>query len=193
MKNHFYAVLSRMKNIYRWGLMRNTRQENLSEHSLETAYIAHALCLIRNNRFGGHINADRAAVLAMFHDTSEIITGDMPTPVKYYNPQIKTVYKEVESIAEDKLISLLPDDLKPDMCKIYKCDDTELLKIVKAADKISAYIKCIEEIKMGNTEFEKAKQTNEKQIASLNMPEVNVFMEEFIPSFSLQLDDIFLK
>lgn len=150
MSYHFYAMLSRMKNIYRWGLMRNTKQESLSEHTLETAFVAHALSLIHNNRFGGNVDADRMAVLALFHDTSEIITGDMPTPIKYYNPEIKKVYKEIEKVAEDKLLSMLPDYLSDDLAKVYSdIDDTARL-IIKAADKISAYIKCIEELKMGD-------------------------------------------
>ena len=189
MKYHFYAMLSRMKNIYRWGLMRNTKSENLSEHSLETAYVAHALALIHNNRFGGNINADRIAVLALFHDTSEIITGDMPTPIKYYNPKIKSVYKEIESVAEEKLISMLPDYMKKDFSKIYNCSNEQMRRFVKAADKISAYIKCIEEMKMGNNEFSKAKDATEKLIREMNMPEADVFLDEFIPSFYLSLDE----
>ncbi len=189
MKHHFYAMLSRMKNIYRWGLMRNTKSENLSEHSLETAYVAHALALIHNNRFGGNINADRVAVLALFHDTSEIITGDMPTPIKYYNPKIKSVYKEIESVAEKKLISMLPDYLQKDFSELYNCADEQMRRFVKAADKISAYIKCIEEMKMGNNEFSKAKDSTEKLIREMNMPEADVFLDEFIPSYYLSLDE----
>ncbi len=193
MKNHFYAMLSRMKNIYRWGLMRNTKSENLSEHSLEVAYIAHALATIKNNKFGGNIDANRAAVLAMFHDTSEIITGDMPTPVKYYNDEIKSVYKQIESIAEEKLVSMLPDYMQQSISDIYNCEDKEINAIVKAADKISAYIKCIEELKMGNSEFAVAKDTIKSAIDSMDYPEVKAFMEEFIPSFNLSLDEQNLK
>ena len=189
MSYHFYAMLSRMKNIYRWGLMRNTKQESLSEHTLETAFVAHALSLIHNNRFGGNVDADRMAVLALFHDTSEIITGDMPTPIKYYNPEIKKVYKEIEKVAEDKLLSMLPDYLSDDLAKVYSdLDDTARL-IIKAADKISAYIKCIEELKMGNQEFLTAKASTEEAIKALNFPAADVFLEDFIPSFMLSLDE----
>lgn len=189
MKNHFYAMLSRMKNIYRWGLMRNSKNENLSEHSLETAYIAHALAIIKNKRFGGNVNPEKAAVAAMFHDTSEIITGDMPTPVKYYNSQIKNVYKEIEANAQDTLISMLPDYMKEDISAVYNCQDNEINRIVKAADKISAYIKCVEELNMGNREFAVAEKSVKKAISELNLPEADVFMQEFIPSFSLSLDE----
>lgn len=189
MKNHFYAMLSRMKNIYRWGLMRNTKSENLSEHSLETAYIAHALAIIKNNCFGGNVNAERVAVAAMFHDTSEIITGDMPTPVKYYNPQIKSVYKEIERQAQQTLTDMLPNYMRGDIVDIYNDDDLEIKQIVKAADKISAYIKCVEELNMGNREFETASKTIEKAIKDMNLPEVDLFMKDFMPSFSLSLDE----
>lgn len=189
MNYHFYAMLSRMKNIYRWGLMRNTKNESLSEHTLEVAFISHALALIHNNRFGGNIDANRVAVTALFHDTSEIITGDMPTPIKYYNPEIKKVYKEIENVAEDKLISMLPDYLKADIGGIYKDNDETVKKLIKAADKISAYIKCVEELKMGNSEFKVAKSSTEKAIKELAVPEADLFMEEFIPSFSLSLDE----
>lgn len=189
MKYHFFAMLSRMKNIYRWGLMRNTKSENLSEHSLETAYIAHALALICNNRLGGNIDADRVAVLAMYHDTSEIITGDMPTPIKYYNPKIKSVYKEIEAVAEEKLISMLPDYMKPEFTNLYNNPDEKMSEIVKAADKISAFIKCIEEMKMGNHEFSKAKDATEKAIRDMHLAAADIFLEEFIPSFYLSLDE----
>ncbi len=189
MNYHFYAMLSRMKNIYRWGLMRNTKSESLSEHTLEVAFIAHALALIHNNRFGGSINADRVAVMALFHDTSEIITGDMPTPIKYFNPEIKRVYKEIEAVAENKLISMLPDYLKDDISEIYSDTDKTARRLIKAADKISAYIKCVEEIKMGNSEFSVAKESTKKAIKELGVLEADVFMEELIPSFSLSLDE----
>lgn len=188
MSSHFYAMLSRMKYINRWGLMRNTRQENLSEHSLETALIAHALAIISNNKFGGSVNADKVAVAALFHDTTEIITGDLPTPIKYYNPQIKEVYKDIEKKAEEQLLEMLPDYMKKDIGEAYS-NNSEIEKFVKAADKISAYIKCVEEIKMGNEEFKKALKSNKDAIEKLNMPEVQTFMKEFIPSYSLSLDE----
>lgn len=189
MKSHFYAMLSRMKNIYRWGLMRNTRMENLSEHSLEVALIAHALAVIKNKRLGGSVDANTVAVCAMFHDTSEIITGDMPTPIKYYDADIKSAYKNIEAAAEQKLISLLPQDLKEDFAPIYSPDE-QTKKIIKAADKISALIKCIEETVSGNREFEAAKESTIKAIKELNLPEADIFLEEFIDSFYLPIDDM---
>ena len=168
--------------------MRNTRRENLSEHSLEVAQIAHALAIIRNKRFGGNINADFIAAAAMYHDTSEIITGDMPTPIKYYNSEIKSAYKQIEAVAENQLIDMLPEDFKEDFKKIYSPDEESNL-IIKAADKLSALIKCIEELNMGNREFEDAKVTITNAIKEMNLPEANVFLEEFIPSFSLSLDE----
>ncbi|MBO4734710.1 MAG: 5'-deoxynucleotidase [Clostridia bacterium] len=189
MKSHFYAMLSRMKNIYRWGLMRNTRQENLSEHSLEVAYIAHALAVIRNRRLCGNVDANAVAVAAMFHDTSEIITGDMPTPIKYYNANIKSVYKDIEGVAQERLLSLLPDDLRDDFLPLYSPDE-EAKKIIKAADKISALIKCIEESVGGNREFEAAKETTLSAIKQLRLPEADIFVEEFIDSFYLPIDKL---
>lgn len=188
MANHFYALMSRMKYIIRWGLMRNTRPENLSEHSLEVAQIAHALALINRNRFGGNANPDFVAVAAMYHDTSEIITGDMPTPIKYYNDDIKGAYKQIEATAQKQLTELLPDDFKKDFDLIYNPD--ELTKrLVKAADKLSALIKCTEELDMGNKEFEVAKASTMKALEDLKCPEAEVFLCEFIPSFSLSLDE----
>ena len=189
MSSHFYAMLSRMKNIYRWGLMRNTSPENLSEHSLETAFIAHALAIIGNKRLSKNYNPEYAAVTAMFHDTSEIITGDLPTPVKYYNPEIITAYKQIENTAESSLLDLLPQDLRPEIEKYYKPQD-DIKKLVKAADKLSALIKCIEEINMGNKEFISAKKATETAIKNLNCPEADIFTEEFLGSFSLNLDEL---
>ena len=188
MKKNFYAVMSRMKNIYRWGLMRNTKSENLSEHSFEVAQIAHALAIINNKRFGGSVDPNFAAVSAMYHDSSEIITGDMPTPIKYYNEEIKGAYKQIEAAAERQLREMLPDDFKEDFLKIYS-PDGETLKIIKAADKISALIKCTEELNMGNREFLQAEKSVRKAITDMNLPEANVFMEEFMPAFSLSLDE----
>lgn len=189
LSSHFYAMLSRMKYIQRWGLMRNTRHENLSEHSLEVAFIAHALAIIRNRRFGGNIDANAVAVAAMFHDTSEIITGDMPTPIKYYNEDIKSVYKEIESVAENRLLELLPEYMREDMSAVYNID-SESRKIIKAADKISALIKCIEEKNSGNREFTTAEKSTRDAIKALNLPEADAFLEEFTDSFSLTLDEL---
>lgn len=186
--SHFYAMLSRMKNINRWGLMRNTRQENLSEHTLEVAFIAHALAVIANKRLGKNIDADKVAVAAMFHDTSEIITGDMPTPIKYYNSDIKAAYKKIEAIAEEQLTSMLPGDLK-DSFVPYFCPDEQSAILIKAADKISALIKCIEEIKMGNMEFKEAEKSTRLAIEALGLEEVKIFCKEFLDSFYLTLDE----
>lgn len=188
MKNHFYAVMSRMKNIYRWGLMRNTRRENLSEHSLEVAQIAHALAIINVRRFSGNANPQYVAVVAMYHDTSEIITGDMPTPIKYYNEEIKRAYKQIEATAEKELVDMLPEDFKQDFKEIYNPDQLTL-RFVKAADKISALIKCTEELNMGNREFAVAEKTIKKAIKDMKLPEAEVFLKEFMPSFSLSLDE----
>ena len=187
--SHYYAMLSRMKNIYRWGLMRNTRQENLSEHSLEVAFIAHALAVIKNKRLGGNVDANAVATAAMFHDTSEIITGDMPTPIKYYNADIKSVYKDIEGIAEERLLSLLPEDLREDFVPLYSPDD-EATKIIKAADKLSALIKCVEEVEGGNREFEAARKSTLAAIKQMNMPEVDIFLKEFMESFYLPIDEM---
>jgi len=189
---HFYAMLSRMKYINRWGLMRNTRSENLCEHSFETAVLAHALAVLRNTRFGGHADPERTAVLALFHDASEILTGDLPTPIKYYNPKIRTAYREVEAVAQNKLLSLLPDDLKPSYKPILAADgdsDRDLLPLVKAADKLSAIIKCMEESRMGNTEFSKAETTLLQAVCDMHLPEADCFVEEFLPSYRLTLDE----
>ena len=189
MKSCFYAMMSRMKNIYRWGLMRNTRQENLSEHSLEVAQIAHALAIIGNKRLGKSYDINYVAAVAMNHDTSEIITGDMPTPIKYYNEEIKGAYKQIESAAEIQLKEMLPDDFKDEFDKIYS-PDNDTKKLVKAADKISALIKCIEELKMGNREFEVAERTVRKSAENLDVPEAQIFLKEFLEGYSLTLDEI---
>ena len=187
-KSHFYAMLSRMKYINRWGLMRNTRNENLSEHSLEVAFIAHALAIISKNRLGNKVSPESVAVAAMFHDTTEIITGDMPTPIKYYNPEIKGAYKKIENVAENELISMLPCDFKSEISSVYSMDE-HTKKLVKAADKISALIKCIEELNMGNKEFVKAKNATEKSIKNMDLEEANIFIDEFLDSFYLTLDE----
>jgi 5'-deoxynucleotidase len=168
--------------------MRNTKTENLSEHSFETAYVAHALGVIAKVRLGKTVDPEKIAVAALFHDASEIITGDMPTPVKYDNPEIKAAYKKMEAAAEEKLFSMLPDDLRGEMVNSFASGDAEIQKYVKAADKISALIKCIEEIKMGNMEFKDAEISTRKIIDHMNSPEVDVFIKEFIDSFYLTLD-----
>ena len=188
----FYAMLSRMKHINRWGLMRNTRNENIQEHSLQVAIIAHALVLIRNGRFGGSADAERAAVIALFHDCDEILTGDLPTPIKYFNESILNAYREVENAAKERLLSMLPEDIRPAYGRLLYHDDSRdagLWDVVKASDAISAYIKCIEEIAGGNTEFATAAKSTREKIDAIGLPEVRVFMDEFIGAFSLSLDD----
>lgn len=189
--NHFFAMMSRMKYINRWGLMRNTFKENISEHSLEVAMIAHALGVINNVFFGGHINAERLALMGMYHDSTEIITGDMPTPIKYYSPQIRDAYKDVEVIAKEQLLSGLPEAMREVYSSILADteQEKELWRYVKAADKISAYIKCIEEQHMGNRDFEKAGESIRQIIDDMHMPEADYFMVNFLPAYMLTLDD----
>ncbi len=186
----FFAIISRMKYINRWGLMRNTITENISEHSLETAFIAHLLALYRNVRFGGNVDPERAALLAMYHDVTEIITGDLPTPVKYYNKEIKAEYDRVEEMAKDKMISYLPEDLqehyRPLLGKTE--DEAELWLLVKAADKLSALIKCLEERQMGNMDFTAAEKSTLESVHAMNLPEAEEFIKEFLPSYGLTLD-----
>ena len=190
--SHFYAMLSRMKYISRWGLMNNTRSENISEHSQQVAILAHCLTLIHNKRFGGNLNPERSALLAVFHDATEIITGDMPTPIKYQNPEIQDAYKKIEESAADRLIRLLPEDFRDEYETVIKqtgSGDDELRPFVKAADKFSALIKCVDELRMGNDEFRKAKESIEASIYAMKLPEAEVFFEEFMPSFYLSLDE----
>lgn len=191
MEGKFFAIISRMKYINRWGLMRNTITENISEHSLETAFIAHVLALYRNVRFGGNVDPERAALLAMYHDVTEIITGDMPTPVKYHNAQIKEQYDKIEKIAEDKLLSFLPDDLREHYAPLFgKTDEeAELWQLVKAADKLSALIKCMEERQMGNRDFANAEKSTLEAIHKMELPEAEEFIREFLTSYKLTLDD----
>jgi 5'-deoxynucleotidase len=181
-----------MKYITRWGLMRNTQPENIQEHSLQVAIIAHALAVIKNRFFSGNVNADRIAVLGLFHDSNEIITGDMPTPIKYFNPEINRAYKDIEEVSKKKLLSMLPRELEEEYSGLLfqEQSDYESYKIVKAADRIAAYIKCLEEVKAGNMEFKKASESIHKSIVEINAPEVEYFMKNFIPSFSLTLDEL---
>ena len=191
MGHSFFAMLSRMKYIDRWALMRNTESENLDSHSKEVAVIAHALAVIGNVRFNKNYNADRAAVLGLYHDAQEIITGDLPTPVKYQNKKILDAYKEIEDSATERLVSMLPDDLKNEfMSALTGENDEDLLPLVKAADKLSALIKCIEERKAGNMEFKEAERSTRERIAELNLEEANVFLNEFIGAFELTLDQL---
>ncbi len=190
--SHFFAYLARMKFIQRWGLMRNVRPENIQEHSLQVAMIAHGLALIKNRLFNGDVNPERVAVLALYHDVSEVITGDMATPIKYFNPKIKTAYDEIEVVAKKKLFDMLPDSFKADYQDLFFLTgkDGEHWALVKAADKICAYLKCLEELKAGNQEFSKAERAIKAEIAKLDLPEVAYFMDRYVPSFSLTLDEL---
>lgn len=192
MNSHFYAFLSRMKYINRWALMRNTSADTLSQHSHEVSAVAYVLCVIGNRRYGKAYNGERASLLGLFHDMPEIITGDLPTPVKYFNPEIKDAYKKVEAVASEKLLATLPDDLREDFDFLFneKESDADLWKIVKAADKISALIKCIEERKAGNMEFVKAEQSTLEAIKNMNMPEADDFIRDFLPAYELTLDQL---
>ena len=189
---HFFAMLSRMKYINRWGLMRNTRQENICEHSLETALIAHALATVGNRRFGKAYDPERAAMLAVLHDASEIITGDMPTPVKYHSEEIRRAYGEVEDRAVDHLVSMLPEEMRQDYQELMTLSgarDEALKPLVKAADRLSALIKCVEERKSGNRDFAKAEQTITQSVREMKLPEADWFLEECLPSYGLTLEE----
>ncbi len=189
MQSNFYAVIGRMKYINRWGLMRNTRNENLSEHCLDVAMIAHALVIIDCRLFGGNLNPEHAACLALYHDASEIITGDMPTPVKYYNPEIRSAYAAAESAAEDKLVSYLPEYMREDIAPLISHSSDEYTPFIKAADKLSALIKCIEEIKMGNKEFADAERSTRAAVEAMNLPAANEFLATFMNAYTLTLDE----
>lgn len=189
---HFFSYMAKMKHIKRWGIMRNTREENIQEHSLQAAMIAHALAIIKNKLFGGNVDAERVMAVAVYHEAGEVITGDLATPIKYFNPEIKNAYKQIERVAEQKLIAMLPDEIKGEFEALIlgREDDKEVYALVKAADRICAYIKCIEETSAGNKEFEKAQKTILATIEKLDMPEVRYFMDKFIPSFELTLDEL---
>lgn len=191
MASGFFAILSRLKYINRWALMRNTQTENLSEHTLDTAFIAHALVVIDNKRFGGNLNPEHAAVLAMYHDVTEIMTGDMPTPVKYFNADLKKAYKVAEKSAGEKLISYLPDDMQEEIgCYINPCEkDADYAPFIKAADRLSAIAKCIEEKNTGNREFLSAEKAQIDALKAMNLAAANVFLEEFMPAYTLTLDE----
>lgn len=186
----FYALLSRMRYITRWGLMRNTFSENIQEHSHQVAVLAHALALIRRDVLGLPAEPDRCAVAALFHDASEILTGDLPTPIKYYNPDIKAAYKQVERVSADKLLAMLPAELRDSYAPLVHEDDESVLDIVKAADKLSAHIKCIEELKAGNQEFASAAAQTRKALENMRLPELDWFMEHCLPAFGKNLDEL---
>lgn len=190
--SHFFAYLARMKLINRWGLMRNTLPENIQEHSLQVAMVAHSLAIIKNEIFGGEIDQDKVLALAVFHDASEVITGDLATPIKYFNPEIQEAYHSIEKVAREKLFQLLPDELKKAYQSYFTQEegDFESWQLVKAADKICAYLKCLEELKSGNEEFSKAKQVIEAELKENTLPEVKYFLKVFVPSFTLTIDEL---
>ena len=191
MANEFYALLGRMRYITRWGLMRNTFSENIQEHSHQVAVLAHALALIRRDILKLPCpDPDRCAVAALYHDASEILTGDMPTPIKYYNPDIKVAYKQVERIAGERLLQMLPAELVACYTPLILEDDEEIATIVKAADKLSAYIKCVEEQKAGNTEFDSAEAATMRSMLKMDRPELTWFIDNCLEPFRLNLDQL---
>jgi 5'-deoxynucleotidase len=190
--SHLFAYLSRMKFIRRWGLMHNTYPENIQEHSLRVAMIAHALAVIRNRRGGGQVSPERAALLALYHDAGEVLTGDMPAPVKYFNPEIRAAYRGIEAAAHDRLFGMVPDALKDDYRPLLFPEEGDRAhwELVKAADKVCAYVKCLEEVAAGNNEFAKAEKALRAAVDALDLPEVRYFMDTFAPSFRLTLDEL---
>lgn len=189
MVHSFFAYISRMRYISRWGLMRNTCEENVQEHSHMVAVLAHALAVIRRDVFGGSADPGLVATAALYHDASEIFTGDLPTPVKYFNPEIRDAYKKVEASAAGKLLTMLPEPLRP-AYKTLLSENPETVQLVKAADKLSAYLKCMEELKAGNLEFKSAAEQTLEALQDYHLPELDYFMEQFLPAFSLTLDEL---
>ena len=190
MEYEFFALLSRMRYITRWGLMRNTFSENIQEHSHQVAVLAHGLALIRRDILGLEADPERCAAAALFHDASEILTGDLPTPIKYYNPDIKEAYKQVERVSGDKLLAMLPEELRESYAPLIHEEDPSVHSIVKAADKLSAHIKCIEELKAGNQEFESAAAQTRRALEEMDLPELNWFLEHCLPAFAKNLDEL---
>ena len=188
--HHFFAYISRMRFINRWALMRNSYTENIQEHSHMTAVLAHALAVIRNQFFDGRVDEGQVAVAALYHDAGEILTGDMPTPIKYYNPAIREAYRQVERVAEEKLLAMLPDELRPTYSAALSPAAPEIQQLVKAADKLSAYIKCLEEQKAGNTEFDSASQQTLDALRAMNRPEPEWFLGNCLQAFTLNLDQL---
>jgi 5'-deoxynucleotidase len=190
--SHFFAYLSRMKFIRRWGLMHNTYPENIQEHSLRVAMVAHALAVIRNKLFAGKVDPQRTAVLALYHDAGEVLTGDLPAPVKYFNPEIKNAYKEIGAAAAGRLLRMIPETLAADYRGLLFAEevDEEPRALVKGADKLCAYLKCLEETGAGNQEFAKAEKALRASVEELNLPEIRYFLNTFVPSFRLTLDEL---
>ena len=190
MPESFFPMIARMRYINRWGLMRNTQPENIQEHSHQVAVLAHALAVIQNRYFGGQVDPGAVAVAALYHDASEILTGDMPTPIKYDNPDIQSAYKAVEATAEQKLLSMLPEDLRGEFEEAVTIPDPQVRALVKAADKLSAYIKCVEERKAGNAEFRSAEEQTYAALRDNPLPALDYFMDRFLPGFQLTLDEL---
>ena len=189
MQHHFYAYMARMKLIKRWGLRHNTREENDQEHSLQVAMIAHALAVYKNRRYGGNVDVEKVLLYALYHEAAEVITGDLATPIKYFNPGIRDAYKAIERMASEKLLDYLPEDFQEDFRALLFPDEESCeWRIVKAADRISAYVKCLEEYGFGNREFLTAQENVRASVSQMNMPEAEDFMREFAPSFMLPLD-----
>ena len=188
--HHFYAFLHRMRHIRRWSLMRNAQSENLAEHTTDVAILAHALALIRRDILGLPCNPDAVAAQALYHDIAETITGDLPTPVKYANPRIKNAFSELEDAARERLLSMLPDILKPEYTRLIKTEESEYYPLIKAADRLSAYIKCANELKSGNREFSAAYENTRQALDAMEMLEVSYFMEHFMPSYALDMDEM---
>ena len=187
---HFYALMARMRYIQRWALMRNTEPENIQEHSHMVAVLAHALVLIQNQYYGGHLDPGQAVLLALYHDATEILTGDLPTPIKYYNPDLRSSYQVVEDAAARRLLDLLPEELRGDYEPLLLEPDPELAAVVKAADKLDAYLKCVKELKAGNAEFRKAKEQTYAALMRNPLPALQHFILHFLPSFELTLDEL---
>ena len=189
MQHHFYAYMARMKLIKRWGLRHNTREENDQEHSLQVTMIAHALAMYKNRRYGGNVDVEKVLLYALYHEAAEVITGDLASPIKYFNPGIRDAYKEIERMASKKLLEYLPEDMKEDFrALLFPDEESYEWRIVKAADRISAYVKCLEEYGYGNREFLTAQENIRASISQMNMPEAEDFMREFAPSFMLPHD-----
>ena len=189
--SHFFAYLDRLKLIRRWGLMRNIEQENDMEHSMQTAMIAHGLAVLGNRRYGRQVNPETVVTMALYHDASEALTGDLPTPVKYKNPEMQSAYQEIENRARQRLITMLPADMQADFAPYIQPDETsECWQLVKAADRISAYLKCLTEEKLGNGEFAKAKETILASLKAIPLPEVEDFLRDFVPSYTLTPDEL---
>ena len=189
MQHHFYAYMARMKLIKRWGLRHNTREENDQEHSLQVTMIAHALAMYKNRRYEGSVDVEKVLLYALYHEAAEVITGDLASPIKYFNPGIRDAYKEIERMASEKLLEYLPEDMKEDFrALLFPDEESYEWRIVKAADRISAYVKCLEEYGYGNREFLTAQENVRASVSQMNMPEAEDFMREFAPSFMLPLD-----